>query len=769
MFTIGSVVAIFKSDLSDFNKGVDTAKKTVSGFSEKAATASKAFTAGVTAMTVAAGVFGFKAVQAYNEATEAQVKLTKIILNHSGETMKNVDALNAQAKAMQKVGVVGADLVTVAQAQFATFDLSSDSIQKLIPRFLDMVVAEKGVNATTEDLKGAAQGLGQAFMGNYASLSKQGFAISDAQKKMIEFGDESEKVQAIQEILGTTYDGVNEAQRRTFQGGLIAAKNNLGDLMQSIGEFITGFLKPLVLQFNKWFDAMGGTDGIMKKLQENWEWLIAHKEIIIGGLLGGMALALKGVAVAAIDSLIALAPYLVVGAAIGLLAQKVAKDMGGWAVVWGKLKAGIDGVRAALTMIVTGDYNGKLGKAVGAGAEDDEIITKIFAIRDALMQLFNFFKPSVDRLVSAFRDHLLPVLREFWDKHGEEIKKLLKYLAEFIGVVVVGAIWLLINIFTGLVYAVEGVIKAFEWYYDTARRVFAEVKQKAQEFWQALKDGVEQVKIFFTQDLPNALNQLKDAFVAAIGAMIEWFKKLPENIIFGIGWIAGRFVRFITEDVPNFINQTIAWFNTLPGKVYDAAVRTWATFTDWMRRLWNDAKQTTVDGANSVANFFSTLPGRIGNFARQLWDNAKAGFTSFKDNSIKWAQDTINSIVQFFSDLPGKIVSALKNGVGSIGSGLKNIGNDLLRGFKSGLGIPGAANGIQNFAGGNILVGERGPEIVKLPSGSSVIPNHEIGGMSAGGYTINNYNNFNSEAAVEAFDELMKRRNLAARLGVPSV
>ncbi len=43
-------------------------------------------------------------------------------------------------------------------------------------------------------------------------------------------------------------------------------------------------------------------------------------------------------------------------------------------------------------------------------------------------------------------------------------------------------------------------------------------------------------------------------------------------------------------------------------------------------------------------------------------------------------------------------------------------------------GFPHFANGVRNFAGGLAVVGERGRELVNLPSGSDVIPNHELGG-----------------------------------------
>ena len=50
--------------------------------------------------------------------------------------------------------------------------------------------------------------------------------------------------------------------------------------------------------------------------------------------------------------------------------------------------------------------------------------------------------------------------------------------------------------------------------------------------------------------------------------------------------------------------------------------------------------------------------------------------------------------------------------------------------------IPGFAGGVTNFGGGIALVGEHGPELVQLPSGSNVIPNHQLGSFG-NGQTIN--------------------------------
>jgi TP901 family phage tail tape measure protein len=62
--------------------------------------------------------------------------------------------------------------------------------------------------------------------------------------------------------------------------------------------------------------------------------------------------------------------------------------------------------------------------------------------------------------------------------------------------------------------------------------------------------------------------------------------------------------------------------------------------------------------------------------------------------------------------------------VGSIGSGSKNKGSNTTA--QPSYGVPGFATGVNNFSGGLALVGERGPELVNLPSGSDVIPNHKV-------------------------------------------
>lgn len=254
------------SELQLIISAKDEASKALGSVGSSISKIAKVSAVAFTAAAGALAVYAKKSIDAYNEEAQVAKKLQTIVLNQKKNTMENVEALKAQAAAMQKVGVFGDEVVMAAQAQLATFDLQGKSIEKVIPGLLDMLAAEKGLTAGMDDAKQMAQGLGKAFNGQFDVLKKQGFVITEAQEKMIEFGDEAMKTKAITEILGTTYKGMNAALRDTFQGQMVAAKMVLGDFMEMTGKFLVDQLTPIVTKFNEWSASMGGAQGMFDAL-----------------------------------------------------------------------------------------------------------------------------------------------------------------------------------------------------------------------------------------------------------------------------------------------------------------------------------------------------------------------------------------------------------------------------------------------------------------------------------------------------------------------
>lgn len=77
--------------------------------------------------------------------------------------------------------------------------------------------------------------------------------------------------------------------------------------------------------------------------------------------------------------------------------------------------------------------------------------------------------------------------------------------------------------------------------------------------------------------------------------------------------------------------------------------------------------------------------------------------------------------------------------------------------------VPGFAGGVSNFGGGLALVGERGPELVNLPSGSDVIPFGRGGGGSTYVFNIvDNTENIARKVAAQIYRSIMQSQKVGA-------
>lgn len=249
-------------------------------------------------------------VKASNEAELAQTRLAQILKTSTFASDEQIAKLNEQAEALEKVGVVSADVIRQGQGQLASFDLQAESIEALIPSILNYAVAEKGLNMTSSDLQSVTNGLAQALQGNFGALTKTGFVLDEQTKAMISNGTETERVTALAQVLDSTYLGLNETMRSTTQGGIVGMqfaidklKESIGNsLKPAIGELLTR-LEPLITKITDW-------------IERNPE--LVSKIIIFSGVLAGLTAVVGGLALA----LIALtSPFTLVALAItGIIA-----------------------------------------------------------------------------------------------------------------------------------------------------------------------------------------------------------------------------------------------------------------------------------------------------------------------------------------------------------------------------------------------------------------------------------------------------------------
>lgn len=255
--------------------------------------------------------------------------------------------------------------------------------------------------------------------------------------------------------------------------------------------------------------------------------------------------------------------------------------------------------------------------------------------------------------------------------------------------------------------AVDGVQQLYKWFMNlTPVIIIGQFFQ--QVLWPALKDIAKAIK----EDLAPAFEHLFQAykrFWDAINPAFTDYLKILGAIILGgvliwIGlWIlaweglvrGGSFVINMIADVGGWIANLVKWFGNLVGVVWNAIKTIGDIFANLPAIIWDIDK--TIMGI--FAGFGRRILNSLGDFSGLLYNAGK---------------DLIGGLVNGIQAAVGGIASAIGGGV---------------KGALHAAHIPGFASGVTNFSGGLAMVGEQGPELVNLPSGSSVTPNNKLGGL----------------------------------------
>lgn len=367
----------------------------------------KMATGGAIAFGAISGAIGFSVKEAI-EAQTAQNRLAQLLRVTNDATDEQVAVLLDQAEALEKVGVMSKDNIVTAQSQLATFDLQIDSIKALTPSIMDYVTAEKGMSATTEDVRALTNGLAQALNGNFSSLTKTGFVLDDVTKNLISNGTELERAEALASVLDSTYKDFNKTATETAQGSLILLNRSFGDMKEAIGNALLPYLAILV-------------EKILPIMQKFKEWAEENPKLI--STITGIALAITGAITA-----------------IGLIGMTVPKI--------------IDGIYLLKAVFTT-----QLGWIVFAIMAVIAIIWLLIENWDKIKDhpvvkvIWETLKTAIDNIVTVFTQNLLPILQEFW-KSLEFLRPFLETFFKIMGVLILGALLAVIKaIEIGLIVA----------------------------------------------------------------------------------------------------------------------------------------------------------------------------------------------------------------------------------------------------------------------------------------------------------------------------
>ena len=228
---------------------------------------------------------------AYAVQIQAETQLENSMRNTMSATDAEIQSIKDLCSAQQQLGVIGDEVQLTGAQKLATFLSEKNSLEALIPVMNDVVAKQNGFNATGENAATVAAAIGKAVDGQTAALSKMGISFSDAQKEVLKYGNEQERVALLVDVITAKVGGQNQALAQTPFGAVKQLSNWLGDVKEQLGSIAVkvqpaldmsasatiaaGGITKLVMGFNALNKAMKAASASAKALRWSINGLLA--------------------------------------------------------------------------------------------------------------------------------------------------------------------------------------------------------------------------------------------------------------------------------------------------------------------------------------------------------------------------------------------------------------------------------------------------------------------------------------------------------------
>lgn len=255
---------------------------------------------------------------------------------------------------------------------------------------------------------------------------------------------------------------------------------------------------------------------------------------------------------------------------------------------------------------------------------------------------------------------------------------------------------------------------------DTVSHMFASTGESSDELSGVLAFLGETWKQL--QEIIDLATELIQATVVPIFKSIAAFLLEHKTEITAILTAAWTIIKVTIDTVLTVIKGLIKVALQLIHGDWEGA---WQTIQDTLAHVWDNIKIIVMSALAILKTELSMAWDAIKGTLASAWDNIKAMFADWAAQAVDLGEGLINSVIGGIKSAASNLADMVSNAVGDAVSAGKKALHDA--------GVPGFAGGVENFGGGLALVGERGPELIALPRGSSVYPAGQTRQMLAGG------------------------------------
>lgn len=113
--------------------------------------------------------------------------------------------------------------------------------------------------------------------------------------------------------------------------------------------------------------------------------------------------------------------------------------------------------------------------------------------------------------------------------------------------------------------------------------------------------------------------------------IINFIKQIPSYVGFLIGYIVGKLVKFVTQDIPNFISKAIGFIKNLPSNISKILNNVITSVGTWLSNMYSKCKTEITKLVSKIIDWFGKLPGKMLNIGKDIVHGIWNGIKNAKD------------------------------------------------------------------------------------------------------------------------------------------
>jgi len=360
-------------------------------------------------------------------------------------------------------------------------------------------------------------------------------------------------------------------------------------------------------------------------------------------------------------------------------------------------------------------------------------------VNDVLGILIDEILPPLLDLFSMLASTVLPPLMELF---GEIVSRIMPPFMEIFKVIVERILPPFLDLFTVIV---EKVLPPF---IDLFMMLVDTILPPLVDFFAMLVETIMPPFIEILEMVMEILKPFIDLFAELVAAifppLMELFSQLVETILPPLLEVLKLIIEYAIKPLLDLFGKLIEWALPYIIKAIEYLTQVVIPAVIGIFTNWQETVQRVKDFFIAFAENFMEIWNNIKEFFIGIWNAVEEKIILFKENFIKiWEairdgiKVPINAIIRFIN----KVITGIESMVNAVVRGLNNISvkmPDWLGGKEFGFNlktvsfktIPELAAGGLITSPGFALVGDKGPELVRLPQGAIVEPLGKTAGIT---------------------------------------